>query len=134
MTVKGNEKNKIEKEKLKQMLVDAIEAKAKALEEYKKTPTCEHLKKAVDELELDENSGVLLVTYNPTTEQMVFKGIKTKTSDLVAMAMYALNTLAQRDNAGIMDCVSTLARQEKLNDCWVEHNEKPTEIKDDDEQ
>lgn len=121
---------KLTKKEIKQKLIDAIEEKAKRIEEYKATPTKPHLEKVVSELPLADNSAVLIVTFNPETKDMTFNGIKCKTSDIVAMAMYAMTRITQIDVAGVMGCVSTVARQEELNDCWVENKEEAVEVKD----
>lgn len=121
---------KLTKKQIKKILVDAIEEKAKRLKEYRETPAKTHLEKIVSDLNVSDNSAALLVTFARDTKSMTFNGVKCKTSDIVAMAMYALTRLAQSDVAGIMDCVSTVARQEELNDCWVEHNEKAVELPD----
>lgn len=121
---------KLKKKEIKKILVDAIEEKAKKLEEYRKTPTRAHLEKIVSELDLSDDSSVMLVAYNPNTQSITYKGIKTKISTQVAMAMYALAHLAHDDIANVMDCVSTVMRQEELNDCWVKNNVKPEELKD----
>ena len=121
---------KLKKKEIKKILIDAIEQKAKQLEEYRKTPTREHLEKIVSELDLADDSSVMLIAYNPTTKSLTYKGIKTKASTQVAIAMYALAHLAHNDVSSVMDCVSTVMRQEELNDCWVENNVKPEELKD----
>lgn len=121
---------KLKKKEIKKILIDAIEEKAKQLEEYRNTSTRTHLEKIVSELDLADDSSVMLIAYNPTTQSIVYKGIKTKVSTQVAMAMYALAYLAHDDVASVMDCVSTVMRQEELNDCWVKNNVKPEEMKD----
>ena len=109
-----------------------IEKRLEKQKEYLATPTKEHVLKAVEKHELVDNSAVCLISFNPDTLEIKFNGIKAKTSDLVAMLHYALAKVTQYDLSGVMDCVSTVSRQAELNDCWVEHNEKAEEVKDDD--
>ena len=126
--MKKKSERKLKKEEIRKKLEEALELRAAKLKEYRETPTKEHLDKIVSNLELSDGAAVLIAIKDG--DNLAFKGIKCKTSDLVAMINYCFAKIVQNDLAGVMDCVSTVARQEELNDCWVEHNEKPEEIKD----
>lgn len=130
--MKKKSERKIKKENIRKALEDMIEKRLEKQKEYLATPTKEHVLKAVEKHELVDNSAVCLISFNPDTKEIKFNGIKAKTSDLVAMLHYALAKVTQYDLGGVMDCISTISRQAELNDCWTEHNEKPEEIKDDD--
>lgn len=129
--MKKKDEKVIEKEKIKKILIDAIEKKAETLKEYRETPTRTHLQKVVDELELSDNSAVLVLSYNPDTQNLSMKGVKAKSSDMFTMLQYGLAKLSSFDISSVLDCISTLARQEELNNCWVEHNETATELQED---
>lgn len=131
--MKKKDEKKIEKEKIRKALEDMIEKRLEKQKEYLATPTKEHVLKVLEKHELTDNSAVCLISFNPDTLEIKFNGIKAKTSDMVAMLHYALAKVTQYDLSGVMDCVSTVSRQAELNDCWTEHNEKPEEIKDDDD-
>lgn len=126
--MKKKSERKLKKEEIRKKLEEALELRAEKLKEYRSTPTKTHLENIVNDLEISDDAAVLIAVKDGDT--LAFKGIKCKTSDLVAMIHYSLAKVTQNDLAGVMDCVSTVARQEELNDCWVEHNEKPEEIKD----
>jgi len=126
--MKKKSERKLKKEEIRKKLEEALELRAEKLKEYRATPTKTHLEKIVNNLEISDDSAVLIAIKDG--DNLAFKGIKCKTSDLVAMINYCFAKIVQNDLAGVMDCVSTVARQEELNDCWVEHNEKPEEIKD----
>ena len=126
--MKKKSERKLKREEIRKKLEDALELRAAKLKEYRETPTKAHLEKIVKELDVSDDAAVLIAVKDGDT--LAFKGIKCKTSDLVAMIHYSLAKVTQNDLSGVMDCVSTVARQEELNDCWVEHNEKPEEIKD----
>lgn len=122
----------IETEKVKKILIDAIEKKVALRKEYRETPTRTHLEKIVNELELSDDSAVMLVAFNKEKQSLCMKGIKAKTCDLYAMACYALAKVSEYDIASVLDSVSTLARQEELNKFWIDGHEEAAEIKDDD--
>ena len=126
--MKKKSERKIKREELRKKLEEAIELRAQKLKEYRETPTKEHLEKIVNALELSDDASVLIAIKDG--DNLSFKGIKCKTSDLVAMISYSFVKVTQNDLGGVMDCVSTVARQEELNDCWIEHNETPEEMKD----
>lgn len=128
--MKKKSERKLKKEEIRKKLEDAITQKLEMMKAYRETPTKQHLEEIVKNLELDDNESVLIATYNPTTANVRFKGIKCHTSDLIGMALYVYTKATQNDLAGVMDCVSTVLRQEELNECWTEHNEQPQEIKD----
>lgn len=127
--MKKKSERKLKREEIRKKLEEALELRAEKLKEYRATPTKTHLEKIVKDLEISDDAAVLIAVKDGDT--LAFKGIKCKTSDLVAMIHYSLAKVTQNDLAGVMDCVSTVARQEELNDCWTEHNEKPEEIEDD---
>lgn len=129
--MKKKSERKIKKEELRKKLEEAIELRAEKLKEYRETPTKQHLQKIVDNLDISDDAAILIAVKDG--DNLIFKGIKCKTSDLVAMSLYSFVKTTQNDLAGVMDCVSTVGMQEKLNDCWVEHNATPVEVKDDDE-
>ena len=126
--MKKKSERKLKKEEIRKKLEEALELRAEKLKEYRATPTKTHLENIVNNLEISDDSAVLIAIKDG--DSLAFKGIKCKTSDLVAMINYTFAKVVQNDLGGVMDCVSTVARQEELNDCWVEHNEKPEEIKD----
>lgn len=129
--MKKKSERKLKKEEIRKKLEEALELRAQKLKEYRETPTKAHLEKIVGDLDISDDAAILLAVKDG--DNLMFKGIKCKTSDLVAMTSYTFAKVVQNDLAGVMDCVSTVVRQEELNDCWVEHNEKPEEYKDDDE-
>lgn len=126
--MKKKSERKLKREEVRKKLEEAIELRAAKLKEYRETPTKKHLERIMDALEISDNAAVLLAIKDG--DNLVFKGIKCKTSDLVAMVSYTFAKVIQNDLGGVMDCISTVARQEELNDCWVEHNEVPEEVKD----
>lgn len=128
MKMKKKSERKLKKEEIRKKLEEAIELRAKKLKEYRETPTKKHLEKIVGDLDISDDAAILIAVKDG--DNLAFKGIKCKTSDLVAMVSYTFTKVVQNDIGGVMDCVSTIARQEELNDCWVEHNEKPEEIED----
>lgn len=129
--MKKKSERKLKREEIRKKLEDAIELRSQKLKEYRETPTKVHLDKIVNALDISDDAAILLAIKDG--DNLSFKGIKCKTSDLVAMVNYTFAKIVQNDIGGVMDCVSTVARQEELNDCWVEHNEKPEELKDDSE-
>ena len=128
--MKKKSERKLKREEIRKKLEDALELRAAKLKEYRETPTKTHLEKIVKELDVSDDAAILIAIKDG--DNLAFKGIKCKTSDLVAMVSYTFTKVVQNDLGGVMDCVSTVARQEELNDCWVEHNEKPEEYKDGD--
>lgn len=127
--MKKKSERKLKREEIRKKLEDALELRAQKLKEYRETPTKEHLNKIVDALEISDDAAILLAIKDG--DNLSFKGIKCKTSDLVAMVNYAFAKVVQNDVGGVMDCISTVARQEELNDCWVKNNEEEVEVKDD---
>lgn len=123
----------IDNEKINKILNEAIDKKLEKLKEYRATPTKTHLDEKIAKLQLSDNTAVLLVTYDPDSQSMQLYGIKAKTSDMVAMSQYAYIKTIQNDIAGVLDCVSTVARQEELNDCWCKYEEKAEEIKEEED-
>lgn len=129
--MKKKSERKIKREELRKKIEEAIELRAAKLKEYRETPTKTHLQKIVDALDISDDAAVLIAVKDG--ENLIFKGIKCKTSDLVAMSFYSFVKTTQNDLAGVMDCVSTVGRQEELNDCWTEHNAVPVEVEDDED-
>lgn len=129
--MKKKSERKLKREELRKKIEEAIELRAQKLKEYRETPTKEHLQKIVEALDISDNAAILLAVKDG--DNLVFKGIKCKTCDLVTMVNYTFAKVVQNDLGGVMDCVSTIARQEELNDCWVKHNKTPEEIKDDED-
>lgn len=129
--MKKKSERKLKKEEIRKKLEEAIDLRAKKLKEYRETPTRQHLQKIIDALDISDDASILLAVKDG--DNLIFKGIKCKTDDLVTMALYSFVKTTQNDLAGVMDCVSTVGRQEELNDCWIEHNAKPEEIKDDED-
>lgn len=122
---------KLKAKEIRKKLEEAIELRAEKLKEYRETPSKVHLQRIIDASEISDDAAILIAIKDG--DNLSFKGIKCKTSDLVAMCSYAFVKVTQNDLSGVMDCVSTVARQEELNDCWVEHNEVAEEIKDDED-
>lgn len=131
--MKEKDKKKIDTEKIKKAFTEAIEKKLEEDKKYRETPSKEHLDKILADMTIGDNDSILLIKYNSENKEMVFKGVKVTTPDIYTMAHFVLAKISALDPARILDCISTLARQKELNDCWCEHNEKPEEIKDDDD-
>ena len=129
--MKKKSERKLKKEEIRKKLEEAIELRAAKLKEYRETPTKKHLEKIIDALDISDDAAVVLAIKDG--DNLVFKGIKCKTSDMVALVNYTFAKIVQNDLGGVMDCATTIARQDELNDCWVEHNVKPEEIKDDED-
>ena len=129
--MKKKSERKLKKEEIRKKLEEALELRAAKLKEYRETPTKTHLQKIIDALDISDDAAVVLAIKDG--DNLVFKGIKCKTSDMVAMVNYTFAKVVQNDLGGVMDCVTTVARQDELNDCWVEHNVKPEELKDDED-
>lgn len=131
--MKKKSERKLKREEIRKKLEEAIELRAQKLKEYRETPTKVHLNNIIEKLDLSDNSAALLITFDRETLDLSFKGIKCKTSELVTMLNYVFAKVVQDDIGGVMDCVSVLSRQEELIDCWVEHNEQPVEVQDDED-
>lgn len=129
--MKKKSERKLKKEELRKKLAEAIEQKLVKMEEYRKTPTRKHLEEAVSKLELEDNAAVVVAVFNPEAKSMQFKGIKCRTSDIMALSQYMYIKAVQDSLPNAMDVVSTVARQAELNKCWTEHHEEEKEIKDD---
>ena len=129
--MKKKSERKLKKEELRKKLADAIELKLRRMEEYRKTPTKQHLDEVIAGLALEDDSAVMLAVYNKQAQTFQFKGIKCNTSDILALAQYCYVKAVQDSLPNAMDAICTVARQAELNECWTEHHEKEKEIKDD---
>lgn len=121
---------KLKKEEIRKKLEEAIELKLAKMKEYRETPSKKHLEDVVAKLEVEDDASALVILYNKKAQTIRFNGVKCNTSDLVAMTQYVFAKAVQNDVGGVMDCVSTVARQAELNECWTEHHEEEKEIKD----
>lgn len=128
--MKKKSERKLKKEELRKKLADAIELKLHRMEEYRKTPSKQHLDEVVAGLELEDDSAVLIAFYNKKAQTLQFKGIKCTTSDLMSLAQYVYVKAVQDSLPNAMDAICTMARQAELNECWTEHHEEEKEVKD----
>ena len=126
---KKKSERKLKKEELRKKLAEAIETKLHRIEEYRKTPSKQHLDEVVAGLELEDDSAVLIAFYNKKAQTLQFKGIKCTTSDLMSLAQYVYIKAVQDSLPNAMDAICTMARQAELNECWTEHHEEK-EVKD----
>lgn len=128
--MKKKSERKLKKEELRKKLAEAIELKLHRMEEYRKTPSKQHLDEVVAGLELEDDSAVLIAFYNKKAQTLQFKGIKCTTSDLMSLAQYVYVKAVQDSLPNAMDAICTMARQAELNECWTEHHEEEKEVKD----
>lgn len=118
------------KEKLKELLERAIDERLEKEKKFMAIGTKKHLTDFIKTIEFNKDTAAVLLTFNKETEELIFKAIKASATDIQAMCLYALAQTERRDSTNYMAGVSTLTRQKKLNDCWVEHNVEEEEYKD----
>lgn len=122
-------KNKSTGKKLRNILLDALEKRRKALKDYKETPSAQLLNEAIEKIEFHPDSAIMLSVFDPEKETIQMFGIKAMPSDIQAMVLHALKQALQFDPAQYMDGVSTLCRQKTLNDFFA-NNVEPEEFKE----
>lgn len=131
--MKKKSERKLKKEELRKKLADAIEEKLKRMEEYRKTPSRQHLEKIISEIEVEDDAAVVVGIFNKKAQQFLFKGVKCRNSDVIALSQYMYVKAVQDDVAAAMDAVSTIARQEELNKCWSDTHDKEEKVKEEED-
>lgn len=131
--MKKKSERKLKKEELRKKLADAIEEKLKRMDEYRKTPSRQHLEKIISELNVEDDAAIVIGVFNKEAQQFLFKGVKCRNSDIIALSQYMYVKAVQDDVAAAMDAVCTIARQEELNKCWSDAHDKEQEVKEEDD-
>lgn len=128
--MKKKSERKLKKEELRNKLAEAIELKLHRMEEYRKTPSRQHVEEAISNLDIEDDAAVVIGVFNKKAQHFLFKGIKCRNSDVLALSQYMYVKAVQDDVAAAMDAVCTVARQEELNQCWSDVHDKEQEAKE----
>lgn len=118
---------KTDKKKLRATLEDALTKYKENLEKYKATPTREMFDEKISKVNWHKDTAVMFAAYNPETEGMEFFSLKAMPTDVQAMCLYALHQAVKYDPAMCMVGVSTLIRQQKLNEVFAQ-TQKPENV------